>query len=240
MLNHAQADDRVKVLVWTGHGRAFSSGADLSGKAPEPKIPADMQKWFAKNKGFKDPDVFDGALKSLTLAFWDFDKPSVVAVNGLAIGGAANIALANYHDIVLASTAAYFKYPFPDLGLTPELGSSFLMPVVAGMTRTKRMMLIGERISPFEAKEMGLVLEVTSPENLMPKALEYAGKLAAKKNQKALRMNKAVINSHFRQQLEAVMDRENASIEVAMNDMLEEMMKAAQARKAARAAKPKL
>ena len=58
----------------------------------------------------------------------------MVAVNGLAVGGAANIALANYHDIVLASTDAYFKYPFAELGITPELGSSFVIPLMAGMT----------------------------------------------------------------------------------------------------------
>ena len=70
---------------------------------------------LATHSGFKgqgfDPGLASGdlALRSLTLAFWDFPKISVCAVNGLAIGGAANIALANYHDIVLASSDAWFR-----------------------------------------------------------------------------------------------------------------------------------
>ena len=69
----------------------------------------------------------------MTLAFWDFPKPSIVAVNGLAVGGTANIALVNFHDLVFCSPEARFKYPFADLGFTPELGSSFMMPRVLQM-----------------------------------------------------------------------------------------------------------
>ena len=95
-----------------------------------------------RSKGFTTPPDNDFALKALTLKFWDFSKPSVVAVNGLAVGGAANIALANYHDIVLSSTEGKFKYPFADLGLTPELGSSYMMPYLVGMTRAKVMRIL--------------------------------------------------------------------------------------------------
>ena len=66
-----------------------------------------------------------------------FTKISIVAVNGLAVGGAANIALANY-NFVLASTEARFMYPFSKIGLTPELGSSYILPRVAGMANAKR------------------------------------------------------------------------------------------------------
>ena len=89
ILQHAEKDDRVKVLFWTAHGRAFSSGADLSGKAPPPVIPADVKQYFIDNDfkpGATVPnDITDIALKCLTLRFWDFTKLSVVAVNGLAV-----------------------------------------------------------------------------------------------------------------------------------------------------------
>jgi enoyl-CoA hydratase/carnithine racemase len=162
-----------------------------------------------KEHGF-DPGAKSGdvALKCLTLAFWDFPKLSVVAVNGLAIGGAANVALANYHDIVLASTDAYFKYPFSDIGLTPELGSSFMLPQMVGMTRAKYLLMVGDKLSAADAKEMGLVLEVTTPEELLPRARHYAEELASKQLD-ALMLSKKLINGHLRQKVEQVLDIEN-------------------------------
>ena len=69
----------------------------------------------------------------MTLTFWDFPNPSIVVVNGLALGGTANTALVNFHDLVFCSPEARFKYPFADLGFTPELGSSLMMPRVLKM-----------------------------------------------------------------------------------------------------------
>lgn len=149
------------------------------------------------------------ALKCLTLAFWDFPKVSVVAVNGLAIGGAANVALANYHDIVVASTDAYFKYPFSDIGLTPELGSSYMLPRMVGMARAKALLMLGDKLTAHEAKDMGLVLEVTTPDQLLPRARHYAEVLASK-HEDALILSKKLINSHLREKIEAVLDVENA------------------------------
>jgi len=228
ILRHAMVNDAVRALLWTGRGRAFNSGADFSGKAGGPALPQNVMDWFIKqgySPGFSSPEAPDTALKCLTLAFWDFAKPSVIAINGLAVGGGANIALANYHDIVLASSNAWFKYPFPDLGLTPELGSSYLMPYMVGMTRTKKLMMVGEKFTAEEAKEMGLVLEVHSPENLMVRAREYAEKLAAK-DQKALMSNKMLINSHMRKDMDAVMDAENVAINGAVADLVKKMAKA--------------
>ena len=80
-----------------------------------------------------------------TIAFWDFPKPLIMAVNGLAVGGGANIALANHADLVVCSSKARFKYPFSTLGLTPELGSSMLIPFVVGMAKAKEIMMLGVR-----------------------------------------------------------------------------------------------
>jgi enoyl-CoA hydratase/carnithine racemase len=175
--------------------------------------------WFVENRifspGHTDPDHVDMALKCLTLAFWDFSKISIVAVNGLAVGGAANIALANYHDFVLASTEGRFMYPFSKIGLTPELGSSYILPRVAGMANAKKVLMKGDWFSASEAKEMGLVSEVLEPAMLMPRAIQLATDLS-KKNQAALRLGKRLINSHLRKEMDGVMDIENKTIDAAV------------------------
>merc|ERR1711948_179194 len=119
----------------------------------------------------------DFVLKNQTLAFWDFPKPSIVAVNGLAVGGAANIALANYHDLVICSTAARFMYPFPKLGFTPELGSSFMLPYLVGMAKAKEIFYLSEWLSADQVKELGLANAVVPPEQLMPEAMKLAERL---------------------------------------------------------------
>ena len=211
LLRHMERDDDVKVVVWTGRGRAFSSGADLSGKAPPPTLSEDAMEWFEEEGFAPGPASGDMALKSLTLLFWDFPKISIVAVNGLAVGGAANIALANYHDIVLASTEAKFMYPFSKLGLTPELGSSFVLPRVAGMTNAKKMLMLGDWFDANEAHRMGLVSEVHPPRALLPRAISLAETLASR-HQQPLRLNKAIINSHLRKDMDKIMDAENRYI----------------------------
>merc|ERR1719436_1952729 len=109
------------------------------------------------------PVAGDFVLKNQTMAFWDFPKPSICAVNGLAVGGAANIALANFHDLVICSSNARFMYPFPKLGFTPELGSSFMLPHVVGMSKAKEMFFLSEWISASQAKELNLVNQVVEP-----------------------------------------------------------------------------
>ena len=174
--------------------------------------------WF-KTEGKFEPGVpTDMALKGLTLRFWDFSKISIVAVNGLAVGGAANFALANFHDVVLASPEARFKYPFSDLGLTPELGSSFMMPMLTGMVKAKHMMMFGEWFNAEQAKEMGLVLEVLEKDKLVPRAIQMAETLAAKK-QGPLRLNKKLMNLHLRREMDRVMDAENKYIADAIDSM---------------------
>ena len=120
-------------------------------------------------------------LAALTIAFWDFPKPIVAAVNGLAVGGGANIALANYADIVICSTNARFKYPFSTLGLTPELGSSQLIPFIVGMAKAKEIMMIGDWIAADKAVSLGLANEVVAPDALLARAMEVATDLTTRK-----------------------------------------------------------
>merc|ERR1719199_1984076 len=138
------------------------------------------------------------------MAFWDFPKPSIAAINGLAVGGAANIAFANYHDLVICSTNARFMYPFPRLGFTPELGSSFMIPYQIGMARAKELMFLGDWISAEKAEAWGLVNAVVAPEQLMPEAMKLAERLVLF-HPAPLKFAKKVLNDNMRAQLDSVL-----------------------------------
>lgn len=153
----------------------------------------------------------DLVLGRQTIAFWDFPKPLIAAVNGLAVGGGANIALANHADLVICSTNASFKWPFSTLGLTPELGSSLVLPYLVGMARAKELMFRGEWLSATDAVTMGLANEVVEPDELMLRAVEVATDLTTRQ-QPALQLAKKVINHHLRKDLEEVLGLELETI----------------------------
>ena len=133
----------------------------------------------------------------------------------MAVGGAANIALMNFGDLVVCSTTAKFMYPFAKLGFTPELGSSLVMPYIVGLVRTKQMMMLGEWFSAEKAQEWGLVNAVVEPEELMATALDLARRLA-ENHPENMRLMKASINAPLRRQLDAVLEAESASIQESM------------------------
>merc|ERR1712232_1513393 len=119
---------------------------------------------------------------NLCLAFWDFPKISIAAVNGLAVGGGVNIAFCNFHDLVFCSDAAKFKFPFVSLGATPELSSSLLFPYLVGFARAKELLLVGDWFTADDAFRMGLANRVVPAEKLLPEALTLARKFAAQPN----------------------------------------------------------
>ncbi len=136
----------------TGSGdRAFSSGAALKGDGEHftVHVPPHVIEDYEDRKMIPQPPTIrppDMVMARQTIAFWDFPKPLIMAINGLAVGGGANIALANYADMVICSRTARFKYPFSTLGITPELGSSSLIPFVVGMAKAKEIMMLGVRL----------------------------------------------------------------------------------------------
>merc|ERR1712137_644337 len=208
LLEHMSRDDNVKVAIWTGEGRSFNAGADLRGDKLINIRKEIREKMIARKMG---PVQGDFVLKNQTCAFWDFPKPSIVAVNGLAVGGAANIALANYHDLVICSTAARFMYPFPKLGFTPELGSSFMLPYLVGMAKAKEIFYLSDWLSADQAKDLGLANMVVQPDQLMPEAMRIAERLCLL-HPDALKNSKKILNHHIRKQLEGILDDEQEAI----------------------------
>ncbi|WP_374468893.1 enoyl-CoA hydratase-related protein [Phenylobacterium sp.] len=153
------ADPEQWVGIVTGAGdRAFSAGNDLKHQAGggEMKSP---------------PSGFAG----LTSRF-DLTKPLIAAVNGVAMGGGFEIALAC--DIVIASEAATFALPEPRVGLAALAGGLHRLPRAIGTKRAMGMILTGRRVSAAEGKELGFVNEVTAPQDLMRTAREWAAMIA--------------------------------------------------------------
>ena len=173
----AQNDD-VRVLILTGAGeKAFVAGADITELATLNPLQA---KLFSK----KGHDVIS-KLQALSI-------PVVAAVNGFALGGGSEMALAC--DFIYASENAKFGLPEITLGIIPGFGGTQRLPRLIGANRAKEMILTGNMLSATEAKEMGLVNKVTAPEALMDEVIKTASAMASK-GRVPLRAAKQVVNA---------------------------------------------
>ena len=158
------ADPEQWVAIVTGAGeRAFSAGNDLKVTAAGGTSARNLP---ANTAGF-------GGIVSR----FDLDKPLIAAVNGIAMGGGFEIALAC--DIILASDAAVFALPEPRVGLAALAGGLHRLPREIGTKRALGMILTGRRVSAAEGKELGFVNEVVAPAQLMTRAKELATQIMA-------------------------------------------------------------
>lgn len=148
-----------RVLIVTGANGDFSAGADL-----DPDVPLDMG---VAQRQRRMKTVSGAALRLHRLT-----KPTIAAVDGVAVGAGMNLALGC--DVVLASSRARFSEIFVRRGLTVDFGGSWLLPRVVGMQRAKELALSGRIVEAHEARDLGLCLELTTPERLIPRAMEVA------------------------------------------------------------------
>ncbi len=172
ILEVAGKRDEVRALVFTGSGRGFCAGADLTG-APTPEDAA-MAEAVGYRRVRESPIGHWGVFIS-TLGH--FPKPVIAAVNGVAAGGGLSIALAA--DIRIASTVASFISVFVRRGLTPDTGTSFHLPRIVGDSRALEMMLTGDAVDAATAERWGLVNRLCEPAELVPAAVALAERLAA-------------------------------------------------------------
>ena len=156
-------DDEIWVVVVTGAGeKAFCAGADLKSGMPSES--------FARQ-------TFANPVSASTAAHMETDKPIIAAINGFAMGGGMEIALAC--DIRIASETAQFALSEAKVGSIPGSAGTQRLPRAIGMSDAMLMLLTGDRIDAHEALRNGLVSKVVPPAELMPTALEIAGKIAA-------------------------------------------------------------
>lgn len=164
-IGQVRSDDSVRVLVLTGAGRGFCAGQDLSDRnvAPGNEAP---------DLGYSIETYYNPLVRSLR----DLPMPVLCAVNGVAAGAGANIALSC--DIVLAGRSASFVQAFCKLGLVPDSGGTWLLPRLAGMARAKGMALLGDKIRAQQAEDWGLIWRCVDDDALMDETLALARHLA--------------------------------------------------------------
>lgn len=178
VLLQAQMDDAVRVVVFTGSGRAFSAGDDISGR---PRSSAGARALVPRVPGGHDSPVgtYEGLRmlsQSLNVAIRNLDKISIAAINGVAIQTGLSLALSC--DFRIASTDARLGSATLRFGLMPDEGGQFLLVQLLGVAKTMDFLFRNRVVSAEEALELGLVHEVTSPDRLQDRALEFARELA--------------------------------------------------------------
>lgn len=161
-LTEVETDEEVYVVVLTGEGRSFVAGADI----------AQMRDF-----GAVDGKVFSDAGNAAFLRIENFPKPVIAAVNGFALGGGCELAMAC--DIRIASEKAKFGQPEVGLGITPGFGGTQRLPRIVGTGKAMELILSARTVGAAEAKEIGLVNEVVAPEALLDTALALAGTIAS-------------------------------------------------------------
>lgn len=167
-VDRVRDEGTARCLLLTGSGRAFCSGADL----------ANSSAIGTASSG--PPDAGRGLethFNPLLERLFALPVPFITAINGPAAGAGCSYALAG--DIVIASKSAYFLQAFVNIGLVPDVGSTWLLPRLAGRARAQAMMMLGERIPAEQALDWGMIYKVTAPEDLMTEATALAHKLAA-------------------------------------------------------------
>jgi len=167
-LDEAAASDDFAVVVLTGEGTAYSAGQDLAemGRLARP----------GADPGPDDDDRVAHGFTRFISAIEAFPKPLVAAVNGVAVG--IGTTMLPYCDLVLASDDARFRLPFASLGVVPEAGSSFTLPMVMGWQQAAHVLFTAEWLDVHQAIECGLVWRRCSPADLVVEALGVAGVIA--------------------------------------------------------------
>jgi len=187
-LSMAAAKSEIRCLLLSGEGRAFCAGQDL--EQVKPRQDGSLPELGA---------IVAASYNPIIKAIRTLEKPVVCAVNGVAAGAGANIALAC--DIVLAAKSASFIQSFSKIGLIPDSGGTFSLPRLLGPLRASAWCMLGEKLSAEKAESWGLVYRVVDDSELLKEAQSLAQKLAAMPT-KGLAMTKFAFNQSFENSLE--------------------------------------
>ena len=195
LFEEAHVDDSIRAVILTGAGKAFSTGADLTGKGS------------MRSDAHTPPGMRMTAFgySRMVSSLWALEKPVVCAVNGVAAGASCNLVLSC--DMVLAADTAKFIQVFVRRGMVPDGGGTYFLPRLVGLAKAKELMFLGEELRADQALELGLIYNVVPAEKLMEKAMELAQRLAAGPT-RAIGMIKSMLNKSFDSDIMTALERE--------------------------------
>lgn len=174
ILERVRKDDKISVLIITGNGKAFVAGADIS---------------EMKNMSPQEAERFSMRGQTCFRQLEHLSIPIIAAINGYALGGGMELAMAC--DIRLASTNAVFGQPEVKLGLIPGFAGTQRLPRIVGPGNALMMLLSGDSIDANEAKSIGLIQKISSPDDLMQETINLAKKIA-RQGPQAIKMVKKI------------------------------------------------
>tara|TARA_Y100001970_G_C14192317_1_gene836122 strand:- start:238 stop:1008 length:771 start_codon:yes stop_codon:yes gene_type:complete len=190
-LDTCKNDDGIRCVVITGHGKAFCAGQDLN-EAINPNGPQ-IEEIVTKH--------YNPIIKKIR----EIEKPVLAAVNGVAAGAGANLALSC--DLVVATKSANFIQAFSKIGLVPDSGGTFFLPRLIGFPKATALMMTGEKVMAEDAEKMGMIYKVFEDNDFNNMAIMLAEKLAAMPT-KGLGLIKKLLNESLNSDLDTQLDLE--------------------------------
>ncbi|MBD43682.1 MAG: 2-(1,2-epoxy-1,2-dihydrophenyl)acetyl-CoA isomerase [Flavobacteriaceae bacterium] len=203
ILDDCEYNNEVRSIVITGNGKAFCAGQDLK-EVTSSEL----------NPGFKK--ILEEHYNPIITRIRSIHKPIIAAVNGVAAGAGANIALSC--DLVVASNKASFIQAFSKIGLIPDSGGTFFLPRLIGFQKATALMMLGDKVTAEEAEELGMIFKVISSESFNGEVEKLAVKLANMPT-KALGLIKELLNKSNTNTLEQQLELEGKlQIEAALSE----------------------
>lgn len=190
-LDKAEADETVRCIVLTGAGKAFCAGQDLA-EAVDPEGP-------------ELEHIVREHYNPIITRLRKIEKPIIAAVNGVAAGAGANIALAC--DIVVANETGALIQAFSKIGLIPDSGGTYFLPRLVGVQRAMALMMTADKVSAAEAVAMGMIYKSFNDDSFESEVKKLAEKLALMPT-KALGLTKRLLNETYSNNLEQQLNRE--------------------------------
>ena len=200
ILDRCNDNNEVRAILITATGKAFCSGQDLR-EATDPNGPELTQ-------------IVQEHYNPIIKKIRNIEKPVVAAVNGVAAGAGASIALCC--DIVVACESASFIQAFSKIGLIPDSGGTFFLPRLIGMQKAAALMMTAEPISAYDAEKIGMIYKVFPDDSFEEKSWELVSKLAAMPT-KGLGLTKRLLNVSYSNSLEEQLDMEDKYQTIAGN-----------------------
>jgi enoyl-CoA hydratase/carnithine racemase len=202
ILDDMESDKNAKALIITGKGDAFSSGGyfnmNLLTKVDQEII--------------KEIDLQDIAQKRLSMRLWNFNKPVIAAINGLAVGAGFTMPLIGA-DLIYMSENAWIGFYFVKRAVMAEFASHFILPMYVGFQKAKELVYFGRKISAQEAYELGFVNKILPKDELIPFVRQQALKLIPPKGPSlSLKLIKKTMHNYYKEIFSNILDLENEGL----------------------------